>query len=329
MASDIQHQQQQQPQQQQVVSVAGVRFEFPEAARRPRRSSEAMLQHHAAVLLAPETRSIPFRDVARLAHVVAHRLHRLGVFKSVDVVIDAPVSRDQVHLVFHLVESSSIYAKTGTELGNNEGAVNASVRLRNIFGNAESFEANVSHGVEAGADTTATSFLHNNQQSSSFNLLFSKPINADPDKMFSLSASKQNRSMNLYSSFSEQLAGITAKFKTLDKYIGAVHEISYDASWRRVFDVGSNASWTVRKDAGHSLKSAVAYVGTIDTRDDTLLPSSGQYLRSLIECAGVGLGGDVRHIKSDSEAHVHFPLPNGFVSVEYFSNPPPFESMLF
>ncbi|KAI9339317.1 surface antigen-domain-containing protein [Obelidium mucronatum] len=283
------------------VTVSSVKFEGIV------HTSESLLSRHSLDLfnLEPGT---PFGHVAQLSHDVAARLHRLGIFKHVDVVLDSS-EKGLVSVVFNVKEVSRLFAKTGTEVGNNEGSMFTSLKIRNALGNAETLEANVSYGVETNTPIYENSAFKS-QLGNSFNVALSKPIDADPDKLFVLSAFKHNKSMNLYSSYSQQDSGLSAKYKTIDHVVGALHELTYEACWRRLFDLGSAASMTVRKDAGHSLKSAVSYLGTLDRRDDDLLPSRGYYLKGLLE--GAGLGGDVRHVKTDVEGQVHFPLGFGF-----------------
>ncbi|KAJ3253929.1 hypothetical protein HDU77_004319 [Chytriomyces hyalinus] len=283
------------------VRISSVRFEGI------KNTSEQLLAVYSAPLLDTPSK-MPFGHAAMLAHSQADTLFRLGIFKHVDVELDSQRVGD-VDVVFKVAEVSRLYAKTGTELGNNEGSMTAAVKIRNAFGNAESFEANVSYGVETDAALYETKPF-TSQLGSSFQFLFSKPWNGNPDKMLNVNAFKQNKSMSMYSSYSEQISGLAAKFKVLDLYLGATHELGYEGSWRRLFDLGSTASWTVRKDAGHSLKSALTYSATLDHRDDPILPTRGIYLRSLLE--GAGLGGDVRHLKGDAEGQLSLPLGGGF-----------------
>ncbi|KAJ3030481.1 UNVERIFIED_CONTAM: hypothetical protein HDU68_008897 [Siphonaria sp. JEL0065] len=283
------------------TTIASVRFEGI------LNTSEGLLRRHTVGLLGLPAETA-FGHVAQTAHDTAARLYRLGIFKHVDVELDA-APEGGVVVVFHVKEVSRLYAKTGTEIGNNEGSMFTALKLRNAFGNAETLEANVSYGVETNTPLYENKSFQS-QLGNSFNVFLSKPYEADPDKMLVLSAFKQSKSMNLYSSYSQQDSGLSAKFKTIDNFVGAIHEIGYEACWRRLFDLGSTASQTVRKDAGHSLKSSFSWLGTLDRRDDELLPSRGFYLKSFLE--GAGLGGDVRHLKADAEGQIHFPLGYGF-----------------
>ncbi|KAJ3059737.1 hypothetical protein HDU98_004219, partial [Podochytrium sp. JEL0797] len=288
------------------VTVSSVRFEGIGATR-----SSLLSKFSSALLALPEDAA--FGTVAATAHSQAERLFALGIFKHVDVEIDS-VSLKQVDVVFKVKEKPRLYAKTGTEVGNADASMNAAISVRNLAGAAESLEANVSYALETSVPL-AENKPFQSQIGNSFNVLFTKPYNADPDKLIVLNAFKLNKSMNLYSSYSQQDSGVSAKFKvifesTLDHIWGAVHEFGYEAAWRRLFDLGSNASTTVRKDAGHSLKSSLSYLGILDKRDDQLLPTRGYYVKSLLE--GAGLGGDVNHLKADAEGQVHVPLGHGF-----------------
>ncbi|ORY51444.1 hypothetical protein BCR33DRAFT_712495 [Rhizoclosmatium globosum] len=264
------------------VTVSAVRFEGISATK------DGLLSRHAAPLFALP-RDTPFGHVA----APSPRGRRET----------APARR--VAVVFHVKEVSRLYAKTGTEIGNNEGNMFANLKIRNALGNAETLEATVNYGVETSEPLTENKPFQS-QLGSSFSVLFSKPYDADPNKLILLNAFKQSKGHNLYSSYSEQNSGLSAKFKTLDTYVGAIHEMGYESTWRRLFDLGSVASMTIRKDAGHSLKSALTYLGTLDRRDDNLLPTRGYYIKTHLEAAG--LGGDVRHIKTESEAQVHIPI---------------------
>lgn len=63
---------------------------------------------------------------------------------------------------------------------------------------------------------------------------------------------------------------------------------------------------SVRRDAGHHLKSALKYTLTQDSRNDMLLPTSGHFLKMHSEVAG--LGGDAKHIKYDFDLQKIFGL---------------------
>lgn len=273
---------------------------------------------------------------------VGARLARLGIFNGVSVELDDAsctpnymagladkntdknkrMDKDAVDVIYTVEEASRVWAKTGTDVGNNEGSMFATLKLRNMFGGAESLTGNLSYGVETSipllsqpdrstqcTTSTTPSALGSNQTSTSFQLLYTAPVNADPDHRLELHASKFHRNMALYSSHAEAVTGLGARFKLFNTIFGA-HDIGYDVAWRHIFGLAKDASYTIRKDAGHTLKSAISYSMTLDRRNDTLLPTQGHFFKGFMELAGIG--GDVLHAKAEVDSQVHVPLKLGF-----------------
>ena len=88
------------------------------------------------------------------------------------------------------------------------------------------------------------------------------------------------------------------------------HELSYSGAWRQLTGLASNASPTVRADAGDSVKSSIAHSWTKDRRDSPQLPTRGLLLRTASELAGWGpLRGDVSFFKSELETQAAVPIP--------------------
>ncbi|KAI9199824.1 surface antigen-domain-containing protein [Polychytrium aggregatum] len=252
-------------------------------------------------------------EVMGQSKLACHRLNRLGIFRSSEVILDTPPSssgRNLVDVIILVEEAPRMYAKTGTEIGNYEGNMNASINFRNVLGAGETLEANWTYGVETSVplhkeanEPFATS------TGTSYQVLFGKPINANPDTKFELAAFKLNRNMALFSSHEEAINGFSARYKLLNGRYGR-HEFQYDASWRHIYNLSKDASWSIRENAGHSLKSSIGHSFTRDQRDDPMLPTKGYYVKLFQEFAG--LGGDVRHLKSEVETQLIKPLGYGF-----------------
>ncbi|KAI9343068.1 surface antigen-domain-containing protein [Zopfochytrium polystomum] len=302
----------------------------------------------------PADDSVALGDLLDQARSVGSRLARLGVFQGVVVELDVadaggagagadgvPAKRagedgaEKVDVVFTVKELPRLWGQTGTNVGNNEGSMFSALRLRNVFGGAETLEGSLSYGVEtrlplyegdgtsaaaattpsgpttASSSTAALSALGGNQTTTSFEVLFAKPVNADPDQRLEIRAGKFNRNMALYSAHSEAVTGLGAKFKLFNTSFGT-HEIGYDVAWRHIYGVAKDASYTVRRDAGHTLKSAISYSLLYDRRNDALLPTWGHFFKGFMELAGIG--GDVLHAKGEVEGQVHVPLTNGFTA---------------
>jgi len=85
------------------------------------------------------------------------------------------------------------------------------------------------------------------------------------------------------------------------------HNMQYEGSWRELEVSGRTTSFAVREQSGHTFKSALRHVMTVDHRDSAIFPRSGVLLKLVQEYAG--LGGDVAYVKHDSELQVNVPLP--------------------
>ncbi|KAJ7054448.1 surface antigen-domain-containing protein [Mycena amicta] len=84
------------------------------------------------------------------------------------------------------------------------------------------------------------------------------------------------------------------------------HRFAYEAVLRHIGDLKPEASMSIREAAGQTVKSALSHTFVVDTRDDSLVPTTGFYLRTAHELAG--LGGDAAFVKSETHAHVSRPL---------------------
>ncbi|KAJ3417405.1 hypothetical protein HDV05_004870 [Chytridiales sp. JEL 0842] len=260
--------------------------------------------------IAPLLKATTMGDIIAETQYATHQLQKLGIFKSVEVEFDTSETGGEGFLDVNLKvkEVPRLFARTGTEIGSNEGSMNASLMIRNAMGGAETLQASLSYGVETTTPVYSNTPF-NAQTGTSFQIIAGKPVNGDPDKRLEVHLSRSNQNMHLYSSHSKNLTGAAARFKFLNA-LGGFHELVYDASWREVNDISSTASWSVRQNGGHTLKSSVSHSVTFDERNDVLLPTKGVYFKSSQELAG--LGGDVKHVKGDAEGQLNVPLGLGF-----------------
>ena len=91
---------------------------------------------------------------------------------------------------------------------------------------------------------------------------------------------------------------------------GGRHELGYNGVWRQITGLASNASPTVRGDAGDSVKSSLTHTWIKDRRDNPQLPMKGYLNKSTVELAGWGpLQGDVAFGKAEVEAQGAIPVP--------------------
>jgi outer membrane protein insertion porin family len=193
---------------------------------------------------------------------------------------------------YSVKEKSRIFAKTGTDLGNAEGSAYANVRWRNLFGGAETLDANVSYGTRT---------------RSAYSAAFDTPVLSNPELRFQVGG-VQSATQKVFASHEEVLRGGWSKLRWLTK--SGIHEVGYNGFWRQVTGLAQNASPTVRNDAGDSFKSSLTHIWINDRRDNPSLPTRGHYTKTSSEIAGFGpLQGDVAFFKGEVEQQTAIPIP--------------------
>ncbi|KAI8971400.1 surface antigen-domain-containing protein [Pilobolus umbonatus] len=241
-------------------------------------------------------------DVINLSQQTAERLQQLDIFESVQLRLDNASDMDplaapgSINVVYRVKEKSRVFIKTGTEIGNNEGNMNGSITLRNVFGGAELLEAMASSGT---------------RNSSAFQFTLSRPVNASPDSRIDINAHRVLCSNTVVSSYEELSRGIGLRYKTVSNL--GYHELSYGVDWRSIDRVLPSASMSIRREAGNSLKSSIHHIFIHDRRDDALLPSNGHYVRVAQELSGVFGIGNSHFFKTEIETQLCKQLGGGQV----------------
>ncbi|CAO3631391.1 unnamed protein product [Mucor fragilis] len=232
-----------------------------------------------------------YADVINSAQQVAEKLQRFDIFDGVQILLDNATDSDplaapeSINVVYQVKEKSRVFIKTGTEIGNNEGNMNGSVTVRNVFGGAELLETVASFGT---------------RNSSAFQFSLSKPVNASPDSRLDINAHRVLCNNTLASSYEELARGAGLRYKTVSKF--GYHELSYDMTWRSIDRVSPNASLSIRQQVGDSLKSSINHVFVRERRDDILLPSNGHYVRIAQELSGLFGVGNAHFFKTELES---------------------------
>ncbi|GAN00583.1 outer membrane protein [Mucor ambiguus] len=232
-----------------------------------------------------------YADVINSSQEVAEKLQRFDIFDGVQILLDNATDSDplaapeSINVVYQVKEKSRVFIKTGTEIGNNEGNMNGSVTVRNVFGGAELLETVASFGT---------------RNSSAFQFSLSKPVNASPDSRLDINAHRVLCNNTLASSYEELARGAGLRYKTVSKF--GYHELSYDLTWRSIDRVSPNASLSIRQQVGDSLKSSINHVFVRERRDDILLPSKGHYVRIAQEFSGLLGVGNAHFFKTELES---------------------------
>jgi len=194
-------------------------------------------------------------------------------------------------------EKSRVVASSGTWAGSNDGSVYFNVLLRNLFGGAESLNANASFGTRT---------------RSAYSANFDTPVLSDPDLRWEIGG-LQSSTNKSWASHEELLRGGFTKFKYMSPVSGHRHELCYNGVWRQITALAEKASPAVRADAGDSFKSSMTYTWINDQRNNPLLPTSGYLIKTAAEVAGAHLGSDVAFAKLEAETQQSTPVPIPFV----------------
>ncbi|KAG6866628.1 hypothetical protein C0991_000738 [Blastosporella zonata] len=276
------------------LNISSIRVE---GAKNTRRS---FLDFLINPVLHPTTSSDPTSNLGSVLHTsrhISHLLQKTDIFQSVEATIDrcrdASSSPSDVDVVFKVREKGRFYLNTSTELGNNEGNAAATGRLRNVFGGAEVFEANVSLGTKTRR---------------SFRASLTAPLTSDLDTFGEFTAFGQERDHSSFASCTEGLRGLKAIIRNGTPPHGA-HEIVYEAVLRHVGGLSPTASISMREAAGQTLKSSLSHSFSVDTRNDHVMPTRGYYAKVFNEFAG--LGGDASFYKGELEGNISRPIIDG------------------
>nr|POF13134.1 sam50-like protein spac17c9.06 [Quercus suber] len=232
------------------------------------------------------------------------KLNRLDIFQQpISTYIDSAEPSDASttptdHAVFVSVKERGRYTiKTGTEAGSSEGSAYLNVVLRNIFGGAESLNANASLGTRTRSAYSAT---------------FDTPILSNPDLKWEIGGLASS-TLKAWASHEEVLKGGNTRLLWRTSP-GHRHEFAYSGLWRQITSLAEKASPTVRADAGDSFKSSLTHTWLNDTRDNPMMPSRGYLFKTITEVAGLGpLKGDIAFGKFEVDSQAAVPIPIPFV----------------
>uniref|UniRef100_A0A8C8C0X7 POTRA domain-containing protein n=1 Tax=Oncorhynchus tshawytscha TaxID=74940 RepID=A0A8C8C0X7_ONCTS len=224
-------------------------------------------------------------DVMKRAHEARQKLLRLGIFRQVEVVIDTSQGVDALpnglDVTFEVTELRRMTGSYNTMVGNNEGSMVLGLKLPNVFGRAEKLTFQFSYGTKE----------------TSYGLSFFKPQPGHFERNFAVNFYKVTGQFP-WSSLRETDRGVSTEFSfPLWK---TNHTLKWEGVWRELGCLARTASFAVREESGHSLKSSLSHAMVIDTRNSTILPRRGALLKINQELAGY-TGGDASFLKEDFE----------------------------
>lgn len=241
-------------------------------------------------LISPCLAARTFGDLSQCLHSSMDKMQRLNIFKNLNVTLDKLDDAEDTVKVTIDAEEKKLRLHVGTEVQKNDVAFSLKGQLFNLFGRAETLDASASIGEH----TTAP-----------LQLSFTKPLNGDPDKILNLACGSTASKYPGGVKYCHSSNSASASLKTPSWMQDSFHEFKYAADWRTIYGISPEASPSIRRSAGHSLKSAISHIWSMNTRDDHVFPSSGCFLRWNQELAGGFLGGDPQHFKQDLFASWH------------------------
>lgn len=233
-----------------------------------------------------------FGELTEALSKTSRHLNRLELFKDMRFIIDQAEGDDSTIIVRVEVKEKAYQLRAGTEVQRNEVCFGAGAILYNLFGRGEKLDINTASGTSTAAPL-------------SINL--QKPLNGDPDKVlnFSIFSTLQHYLDN--NKFKNRLQGLSASYTFLNTAgANTEHNIKYSLDWRHIFGIADDASVTVRRNAGHSIKSSLSHTMSWCNRDCDVFPSSGVFAKLSSEVAG--LGGSVSFLRNDLLLNSHIPL---------------------
>ncbi|XP_051976763.1 sorting and assembly machinery component 50 homolog B [Xyrauchen texanus] len=236
-------------------------------------------------------------EVMRKSHEARQRLLCLGIFKDVEVVIDISEGADALpnglNVTFEVTELKRLTGSYNTLVGNNEGSMVLGIKLPNIFGRGERLTFQFSYGTKE----------------TSYGLSFFKPQPGYYERNFALNLYKVTGQFP-WSSLKETDRGVSTELNF--PLWMTDHTLKWEGVWRELGCLARSASFAVREESGHTLKSALSHTMVIDTRNSAILPRRGALLRINQELAGY-TGGDASFLKEDFELQLNKPFIWGSV----------------
>ncbi|VEU19580.1 DEKNAAC100700 [Brettanomyces naardenensis] len=256
---------------------------------------------------------LTLEDFLRNVDLTTTNFTKAGAIRNIGLTLTSPrikspyTSADTLELVANLnvLPVKKFFMKVGTNVGNGEGDGYLTLQWKNIFGGGELLNF----------DTNLSSNRIGTKSKSQYLVSFGTPVNNDPNFKFDAIAYHSSRLID-YTSYQEQAAtGLTNRFST--NYLPSEkkfnHELSFENLVRSMSMAHSPNNYrgnTLINDyfllnAGHSLKSSLAYSLRYDSRNSPILPRQGHYIKLSSE---VSLMPGSRFLKNTLEATSAHPL---------------------
>ena len=223
------------------------------------------------------------------------RLRNLDFFETVDVSPSRGSAPDKTVINVAVTEKSTGELSLGAGFSTNDGPLaDFSIRERNLLGKGQQLALGA---VLAGERTE-------------FDVSFTEPYFLDRDVLAGVEAFHITRDLQDESSYDQQRTGGGFRF-------GYPLSERWRQTWRyryernEITDVADDASTFIREQEGTRRTSAISQRIIYDSRDSTILPTSG--LMYWIDTELAGLGGDAQYVSGKTGLSKYYKLYDGFV----------------
>ncbi|KAK9505857.1 hypothetical protein O3M35_009829 [Rhynocoris fuscipes] len=254
------------------------------------RTKVGVLQHSVRLLFTAQN----FEDMIQKATIVREKLQSLGIFRNVAIHIDTSsgpkATPNGYEVTYEVVEMKRIFGGVTTQVANSgEAVLVVNGIMPNLFGNAESLKAEYTYG---------------SNRTNTIGCSITKPLFQRGNPVYTLSGFKNDSEWPM------------SGYKVIDKAIlldiawnsipNLMQNLQYEADWRQIGAGNRYAAFEVREDSGHTLKSSIRHIGTVDYRDSKVFPTCGSLVKFISEYSGIG--GNVSFLKNEGNLQFNVPF---------------------
>ncbi|CAO3672795.1 unnamed protein product [Rhizopus stolonifer] len=228
--------------------------------------------------------------MAKVKHIAA-QLQKHDVFEEIKIYLDTNHQEpDTVNITVHLKEKEKAVFETKVNVGDNQAELNGGLGIRNLFG---------------GGESVSTSFAFGNRTKAAVESVLETPFFANAHFKAGIFGNWAMRDHSQINAFKETAKAIGFRLRGWSKF--GEHQVAYTITDKDITALQS-ASYTVRSNSASHVKHSIQHKLVLDSRDDRLLPTRGQYVGLFQEIAGLSGKGDVSYIKHELNASHHQPL---------------------
>eukprot|EP00039_Didymoeca_costata_P020693 m.342123 g.342123 ORF g.342123 m.342123 type:complete len:490 (+) comp20967_c0_seq1:19-1488(+) len=248
-----------------------------------KKTDESLITRHLEPILQAKT----LEDLLSASTDAQNELNALGIFKEVEIKLDSHKGRaGQVDLLVEVKEKGLLDLTVQTSAGANSYEGGLSAQIANVTGKADIIDFRYSRSTSS---------------ASVFEIAYKYPVGGCVDFPFRIGINQAEMDC-VMSSHKQITKGMFASYKTHSD-LGS-HELRYNLDWRTVSSLAPQASFAVREEAGHSVKSSISHTLLMHfTPIESALQAA---MKISNEISGLGMG--VTFLKNTMEFATSIPI---------------------